>query len=247
MKMTNLGALMSSTCWICGNIATTGEHMNKRSDLRSVFGHVSQNNPLYKHDANEVNQVIKGLNVVALKSPGRLCANCNNARTQSHDRAWEKLSLALREHDRHIQPGKFIRTTKIFRYDTKREMLNVHLYFTKLFGCHIAGNDVPISLGEFSEAIKNGVAHPKIFLRFGCGAMFTSQPVTGMSDMWLALTSHDNQVRFATWLYHVGDISVNVMFAVPGERRQGLIDAWHPSHGTTRLKVANFLEDTPEK
>lgn len=233
---------MSSTCWIYGNPATTGEHMTKKSDLRSAFGHVTQDNPIYRHDANRINQPIKGLNVDALKSRARLCAGCNSTRTQPHDRAWENLSLALRRQSQNIKPGRNFRTNRVFYCDATQQMLNVHLYFVKLFGCHIAGSDIPICLDKFANSIKNGSAHPEIFLRFGCGAVFNNKPLTGMSDVWLAVTSHDNQTRFATWFYYVGGIGVNVMFAVPGEKRLGLVDAWHPSRGTTRIKIADFGE-----
>ena len=39
------------------------------------------------------------------------------------------------------------------------------------------------------------------------------------------------------------------MFAVPGERRQGLVGAWHPRHGTTKLTMADYREndDEPEE
>ena len=34
---------------------------------------------------------------------------------------------------------------------------------------------------------------------------------------------------FATWFYVIGEIAVNVMYAEPNEKRQGLINAWHPA------------------
>ena len=43
----------------------------------------------------------------------------------------------------------------------------------------------------------------------------------------------DGKVAFATWFYNVGDLAVNVMYALPGEQRQGLEVAWQPPHGSS--------------
>ena len=236
-------------CWICGDPATTGEHKTKRSDLRSVFGIPTQSNPLYVHDAEKRNRRVGSLDAKVLKSPGRICPHCNNARTQPHDRAWEKLSAALRTRTPAIAPGSIVRTNQILRCDTAREMLNVHLYFVKLFGCHIAGNGIPLDITGFADAIMNEKAHPCVYLKFGCGRMFAGKPMTGMSDMWLTPAPPGGTSTFATWFYDVETVGINVMFAVAGEKRQGLVGAWHPRQGTTRLTMADYREndDEPEE
>jgi hypothetical protein len=237
---------MSATfpkCWICGDAATTGEHMTKRSDLRSAFGIPTQSNPLYLHDAERLNRRVGSLDAKVLKSPGRICPRCNNARTQPHDRVWERLSAALRTRTRAIAPGSVVRTNRIFPYDTAREMLNVHLYFVKLFGCHIAGNDIPLDISGFGNEIMNEKAHPCVYLNFGCGRTFAGQPMTGMSDMWLTPARPGASSTFATWFYDIGAVAINVMFAVDGEKRQGLVGAWHPRLGTTRLTMADYREN----
>ena len=64
-------------------------------------------------------------------------------------------------------------------------------------------------------------------------------------DMWLQQTT-DGTVNFATWFHGLGVLCVNVMFAELGERRQGLIDAWHPRFGS-RLKIADFPGSDPRR
>jgi hypothetical protein len=132
-----------------------------------------------------------------------------------------------------------VRTNRIFGYDTAREMLNVHLYFVKLFGCHVAGNDIPIDTTRFASAILQGKAHPNIYLRFGCAPMFAGQPMTGISDMWITPTTEAAPCTFATWFYYVDGVAINVMYAVDGEKRQGLVGAWHPRIGTNRLAISD--------
>lgn len=158
-----------SKCWICGNDATTGEDKTKRSDLRSAFGVPTQSNPLFLHDQQRRNRHIGSLDAELLKSPGRICSHCNNTRTQPYDLAWDKLSAALRTRTPAIAPGDIVRLNRIFPYGTAREMRNVHLYFVKLFGCHIAGNPIPLDIGGFADAIMHGRAHPCVYLNFGCG------------------------------------------------------------------------------
>ena len=55
-------------CWICGSPANSGEHRIKASDLRLVFGHVSQKHPLLLHNEIQRNRPIKGIKADALKS-----------------------------------------------------------------------------------------------------------------------------------------------------------------------------------
>ena len=71
---------------------------------------------------------------------------------------------------------------QIFRYETASEMLKVHLYFVKLFGCHIAGNGIPLDITGFADAIMNEKAHSCVYLKFGSGRMFAGMPMTGMSE-----------------------------------------------------------------
>ena len=50
----------------------------------------------------------------------------------------------------------------------------------------------------------------------------------------------NGKVAFASWLYQVGDLCVNVMYAAVGEHRQGLEPAWHPHMGSKRLAFTRF-------
>jgi hypothetical protein len=158
-------------CWICNrNEANSGEHKTKRSDLLAVLGEPTQKEPFYLHDLERPNRPVKSLDAKLLKAAIRICAECNSARTQPHDRAWERMSdrlrarlfrVGLRACARHhsscatlrlrfnlpqpgvsiiraatqFRVGQWVRANKIFPYDTRREMTNVHLFFLKLFGC----------------------------------------------------------------------------------------------------------------
>src|SRR5262249_33677635 len=130
--------------------------------------------------------------------------------------------------------------SRIFPYNTTQQMLNVHLYFVKLFGCHIVDAGIPIDVGTFANAILLGKAHPDVYLQCGCDRMFNGAAMTGMSDIHVENRTSDGSCAFVTWSYFVQGLGVNVMFATQAERRQGLIGAWHPRSGTNRLLMADF-------
>ena len=224
-------------CWVCGDEARTGEHTIKRSDLNAIFGHVCQNRPLYRHTAAQRNTTVKGLNVGLLKSGGLLCAPCNNQRTQAFDRAWERLSAALRARPA-LRPGGRIDLGSVFPGAVRKSMLNVHLYFVKLFGCLIAENSLPIDIHGFSQAILNASAHPNIHLAISpltYGLPFAS---VGYSDLNTAQVN--GRVTYATWLLTLDRFTVRIMYAEPTEHRKGLIDSWHPSTIKKCLRVSKL-------
>lgn len=212
-------------CWICGNDATTGEHKTKASDLRAEFPDVTQKKPIFLHTGQEKNQKIGSVKSDKLKFNARICAECNNVRTANYDRAWESLSKFLREKDPPINNGDLICLDKVFSDSVARSMLDVHLFFVKLFGCIIIDNGLPIDIVPFSEAIMCQKPHPKVYIAFGPALDLG----TGSTDMHVAINNLNGKCAFATWFYIVGSVLVNVVYAEPNERRQGLIDAWHPS------------------
>jgi hypothetical protein len=227
-------------CWICKtNAADSGEHKTKRSDLLAVLGSPMQAQPFFYHDLHKANRPIGSLDAKILKSPVRICAQCNNARTQPHDRAWEEMSDRLRS--RRIRVGQWVRVNRIFHSFTKREITNVHLFFVKLFGCMLAeakanGHDVPIDIDPFSWAIMSGRPHPEVHLQFG-----RHDGIIGRTNLhcW---KSDPRESILAAWLYELDTIAVNVVFVQSG-RFQHRRDLWHPHSHTSakRFQIADFM------
>ncbi len=222
-------------CWICGENGSTGEHLTKASDLRSLFGRVTQKSPIYIHREQERNIRINSIKKSPkLKSPSLICKNCNNARTAPHDRAWEKLSTYLRNKKPPIKKGDIIRLEKVFPGAVKRSMLNVHLYFVKLFGCAIVDHNIPIDLDMFCDSIMGEKPHDKIHLAFWSGKALG----TGYSN--LESDSVAGRCVYATWFYIVGSVAINIIYAEPDECRRGLIGSWNPKKITKRLRVVGL-------
>jgi hypothetical protein len=225
-------------CWICNeNEANSGEHKTKRSDLLAVLGKPTQSEPFYYHDLERPNRPVKGLDAEILKSPIRICANCNTARTQPHDQAWEHMSDWLRGHHPPLKVGDLVRGNRIFPHHTRREMRNVHLYFLKLFGCMICegkanGHEIPIEIAPFSKAIMSNRPHREVYLQFG-----KCDGTIGRSNLHCWTTEKGSAL--AGWLYEIDTVAVSVMFAQAG-RRSPTPDTWHPLSGSNRFRIVDF-------
>ena len=227
-------------CWICGDPATTAEHKTKKSDLKSAFGKPTQKSPIFYHDAQARNRRINTLDSKLVKSTGFLCEKCNTTRTQPFDRAWEHMSAHLRFGLPNITTSMAVRANRVFPYGTHRSMLYVHLYFVKLFGCHIKEHNMALDLAPFASAILSCRAHPNVYIKIGRAPTLEGVPMTGTSDAWLAVRKGDQVCTFVTWFYYIEELGVNVMYAIPGEKRDGLIGSWHPRLGTNKLIVGEF-------
>ena len=231
----------STKCWICGHPANTHEHRTKASDLRSLFGLPAQDDPIYFHTVKRKNFRVGSLKAPVLKFTNRICVRCNSSTTQPHDFAWQRFSEALRARVPPIAPGSYIRPSRIFPYNSRRAMLNVHLYFLKIFGCQILEGNIQIDTMPFANAILKGQPHPNVYLAFGPAPSGLPARLAGSSDVNVAMLN--GLCAFATWLYHVGNLWVNVMYAIDGERRDGLVDAWHPRFGFKRIPMKDFVPD----
>jgi hypothetical protein len=238
--LSNVAARAASLplCWICNqNVANSGEHKTKRSDLLAVLGKPTQAQPFYYQDLERRNHPVGSLNAQILKSPKNICSDCNSTRTQPHDRAWERMSDRLRA--RPPKVGEWVRANRLFTYDTRREMNNVHLFFLKLSGCMLCEakanrHEVPIDTAPYSQAIMSGRAHPEVHLQFGgCDG------IIGRSNLHCWTTQHGSVL--AAWLYELDTIAVSVLFA-QARRWEHRTDLWHPNSHTSskRFQIADF-------
>lgn len=236
----------SSRCWICGADGTSQEHRIKKSDLEMVFGAPSQKVPLYFHDGKKKAKPVGSLNSKILKISPCICHHCNTTRTQPHDRAWERLSGYFKGRTPQIAPGAVVRANQAFPYDTCRKMVNVHLFFVKLFGCYIMAGDIPVDINGFANAIMNRKAHPNVYLKFGSGSPKKGMKIAGMSDIHILQRISNGSAALAHWFYDLHHLRVLVMYAEDDLSPEGLLGAWHPKMGTNRLVIADYPYIDPE-
>lgn len=137
----------SNTCWICGESAATGEHQQKKTDVKAMFGKGSyKERGVVKKDFDSKNKSpVQGPNSKELKYSNNLCTKCNNERTQPHDQAYEKFADYIRNNFLEVKRSKEINTNLVFGKDkAKREQQNLFRYFIKAFGCQLNDKGLPV-------------------------------------------------------------------------------------------------------
>lgn len=221
-------------CWICGDDATSGEHLMKASDLRSYFGRVNQRDPIYFHSENKRNIPVGSTKSNRFMSKSLLCAKCNNERTQPYDRAWETLSRYLRSNWASISKSKKVDLSKVFPGAVGRQSLNVHLYFVKLFGCRIVEANVPMSIGKFSECLLNGRAHDEVFLVLSETPFLPNYKLAQVTE--IQARNIESVTDKAAWIYTVGELSIQVGYLAKTANDILWPQAWHPSWSSKILK-----------
>jgi hypothetical protein len=105
-------------------------------------------------------------------------------------------------------------------------MLDVHLFFLKLLGCHTVEYNVPLPVAEFGLCIRNSVAHPYVYLAF-VAIHPARRPVDLMVGDIQALNVGARTVA-ASWFYIVGRLGVHVGYIEPGHPRFHHHRGWHP-------------------
>ena len=198
-------------CWICREKGNTGEHLIKASDLRSYFGDISQKMPLYFHTSEKKNIPIGSLKSKRLKSDALICNKCNSARTQQYDKAWKSLSIYLRSNWPQVHKSRKVKLADVFPGSIRESMLYVHLYFVKLFGCRIVESGAPIEIVTFSEALLNQKSHKDIYIAFGQRPGKVEHKYAGIIPIQ-SIDINGTSV-FATWLYMIDQLAVNIIFA----------------------------------
>ncbi len=218
-------------CWICGDEGTTGEHLVKASDLRRYFGSVSQKMPLFYHTSKHHNVRLGSTNADRLKSKALICNRCNSSLTQPYDRAWERFSAYLEQRFAQSPNLGYVDLGRVFPAHSKRSAVDLQLYFVKLFGCRIVEESVPIDTTSFADALINRKVLNSIYLGFALLPDGTGKRVAGVTP--IQGLDFNGVVRYATWLYSIGDVSVFVTYSeLPKLTRS--VRWWRPTrHGRT--------------
>jgi hypothetical protein len=237
---------MTIQCWICEKNANTGEHLLKRSDLSKIYKGVSQKHPLYFHTGAKKNIPIGSLNNERFKSKALLCSDCNNRLTQPYDKAWEKFSGSLQDNFVIYRKSRKIDTKKIFPGASEKSLLDVHLFFLKLFGCRIKEHQIPIDINEFSQCILKRSQHPNVFLKFGFLDDAHPRVLAALTPIQ-AVNQPDQGTVFAAWFYCIDKVFVEVIFNKVNNNI-ALKHSWHPNQKCKRLEFIDLkLERQPSK
>ncbi len=222
-------------CWICGEEGNTGEHLIKASDLRYYFGDITNKEPVY-FQKGEKSWEMQSANSKYVKSEAKICNSCNSNKTQPYDKDWEILSKYMQNnHSRLLSNGK-IKISNVFPGRKSEAMLNVHLYFCKLFGCRLAAEDTPLHLEPFKSSINGTKPCANLYIEFGSWDI--SNKFAGITSIQALEVNGRPAVVF--WFYIIGRVAVYVSYIKKLEITRLKKNCWHPSSITKDVSFRKF-------
>lgn len=130
-----------SRCWWCGSTDLSGEHKIKKTDLELLYGKVYSKGNIVNHikyvtEAKGEN--IQGSSSNRVKFEKNLCKQCNGAKSQRFDIAYQEFIEHYYRNRTQIKQSKTIDLEKVFGSTWKEDYLNVKRYIGKHVGCRMA-------------------------------------------------------------------------------------------------------------
>jgi hypothetical protein len=133
-------------CWICAKVADTREHKFKKSDLiRSSTTWAPDDLPYFIGSGGR--RRIPSANSRLATFGKVLCGDCNSARTQPFDRAYEAFSTWVNNAGETIMTMDKLDFTVIYGPNFQPSVLDLQKYFLKHFGCKLASDHYHIPAG----------------------------------------------------------------------------------------------------
>ncbi|WP_344213420.1 hypothetical protein [Kribbella sancticallisti] len=153
---------LGGACWWCGSVADSGEHKFKRSDLVRAFGAgVWTGSDAVSHGSGGRASPVKSSRADRLKFPKVMCQNCNNARSQAMDAAYDTFSAYIANNEEQILRDARFQWSDIFTGDWKSGREEVARYWVKHICTRLATEGVSISAEviEFLDGVRDSPTH----------------------------------------------------------------------------------------
>ncbi|ARD22788.1 hypothetical protein [Shewanella japonica] len=198
-------------CWICNAQANSGEHRIKKSDLKlSMSGKPSQTSPIYHRSNGENKRPIGSLKAEALKFNKSICANCNGSLSQPYDYSWDILSTYLSTAS--FNTGEELELNKVFGNDSDANLINVHLFFAKIFGCAVSESGFSLDLEILAECIKTNMYCPHLYLKIRNSENGKTDSYCALSDIQVS-RDESGKLQYAHIYYTVGKYTVDIVYS----------------------------------
>jgi len=150
---------LNGKCWWCNDLADTREHVYKRTDLEREYQR--DNNLILIHNAEPTKKgkKLQSKNSKLVKFRKSLCNNCNSAKSQPFDKAYDQFVSYLKNNEEQISKRSKILFNDIFKNDWEVQKYNLIRYFIKHLGCSLAENKIRISSNLID--FLNGKGYPQ--------------------------------------------------------------------------------------
>ncbi len=133
-------------CWWCGAPADSREHKFKQAELRMNNGRgpwSGDDAVVHARHGEDLRQ-IHGPNASSVKFGPSLCKNCNNARSQIFDRAYDRFIEFMATNESVIGVDRRFRFSDIYGPDWPDERVNLIKYWVKHVCCMAVDNELTI-------------------------------------------------------------------------------------------------------
>lgn len=235
-------------CWICNERkANSNEHFHKRSDLKQFFGEVSLKRPIVKYDYSTKRlKELKSDKSKDLTFKRKICNYCNNTLTQKYDQAWRTLSSYLSRRHNYSHKNKWLYTNAVFNINPNEGMLFIHLYFLKIFGCHVKDNNFSgIDLNEISHNLLMGYYNPYFLIRFGFNPNFRITHKQSMKyplTVYVSKKTNENIKGIAHTVYSIGPLVIDLLYCRNKNQRQKYFNFhyWNPGESINTHKIRYY-------
>ena len=235
--------MTNSNCWICSKPATTAEHKTKRSDLKLMSQGVSfkKGDRLIKTLNNGKESLIQGLDSQALKYKKNLCENCNSAKSQPWDKAYEMLISFVHQNYLAIARDRKINLKLVYGANVRNAQMNLFKYFAKAFGCAI--NEINDKVPSVIFDVINGKSFDgrSFFITISvCEELLKKNPMlsvfTGCSDLeTLDEKKSGKSVGYYRWAQNLGWLVIAYSYNLEN------IDGGIPWSGKSKsIEFSNF-------
>lgn len=220
-----LGRMVS--CWICGSTADSREHRIKASDVRLHIGDVSPSNPMFAAPDGQRPKRISSSKSKEFTFHSLICSKCNNDRTRPYDLSWQSLSEYFYSRRLELEARGRFEPKKVFPGSSRKEMLNVHCYFIKLFGCQAKELGANLDYFDLSYSLLNCVPNSNFYLSFGSTpGLEKNERFALVTPMQVLENKNTNAVQAAFSFYIVGHVAVEMVYTPLLGKRPTVKGAW---------------------
>ncbi|MFT5914559.1 MAG: hypothetical protein ACI81T_001048 [Bacteroidia bacterium] len=152
-------------CWICKKTpANSAEHKFKSSQLKRMHGRSFLEKITIGNEFKE--QLLQGPKSEKVKFPKVICEECNNDKTSSHDRAFDRLINWTNKNYKELEKMKTIDFRLVYGENWVDEKMNLLKYMAKHAGCKIVTGQIQNDVNKLSKLIYNDVKTTSFHIGF---------------------------------------------------------------------------------